>query len=247
MELSLKLDPRDLNTSFKQLAERDIRVAGSWAINDATKDVHQHMQDRMDTIFDKPTRFAKNSMTIKGATPRTLEAVIQERPSVGRRHFLKVQQTGGDRPATGIEKLLKATVDYDGNFAAVIPANGAKLDAFGNWSRGERNQVMSQLKAGREVGFNSNETDDSKKRSRARNRARYFIPAKGNSLTPGVYKRTTKGKVSKILHFTTAMPTYTPRLHFFEEAEGQFMRRLPAHLQRTFEKMAVRRGILPPL
>ena len=42
MELSHKLDPRDLNTSFKQLAYRDIRVAGSWANNNAPKDVHRH-------------------------------------------------------------------------------------------------------------------------------------------------------------------------------------------------------------
>lgn len=247
MSLTLKLDQRDLKNRMARLEQRDIKVAAAWAVNDTARDVLKHVQDRMDVVFDRPTRFAKNAMTIRGARPNKLEATIEERPSVGRRHFLKVQQTGGERPRTGIESLLKAQVDYDGNLAAVIPANGAKLDAFGNWSRGERNQVMSQLKAGREVGFNSNETEGSRKRSRAKSRARYFIPQKPTRLTPGVYKRDGRGKVTKILHFTTAMPTYRPRLDFFGQIERQFEMRLPAHLERTIDKMALRRGVIPPL
>lgn len=247
MSFSMRIDPRELSRSFEALEKRDIRIAASWAINDTATEVLEHLQDRMDLIFDRPTRYTKNALTVRGSSPRTLEAIVQERPSVGAKHFLKVQQTGGERPKTGIEKLLKATVDYAGDLAAVIPAGGAKLDAFGNWSRGERNQVMSQLKAGREVGFNSNETDASKKRSRARKRARYFVPKRSSGLTPGVYKRTATGDLSKILHFTTAMPTYEPRLNFFVAAEDEFELRLPAHLRRTFEKMSVMRGIIPPL
>lgn len=246
MLIPLKIDDRQLRTSFSQMADQDIKVAATWAINDTAKDVLEYMQVRMDRVFDRPTRFAKNALTIRGAKPNKLEAIVEERPSVGRRHFLKVQETGGVRPKTGIEKLLAMHVSHGGDFAAVIPADGAKLDAFGNWSRGERNQVMSQLKAGREVGFNSNQTETSKKRGKARGRASYFVPKHMSGQPRGVYKRTAKGVVSKILHFTTAMPTYEPRLLFYASAEDEFQMRLPAHLQRTFDKMAERRGLMPP-
>ena len=106
--LILTIDDRDLQENLRALADRKINIAASWALNDTAKDVLTHVQDRMQAVFDRPTRFTLNAFTIRGARPNRLEAEVKERPSVGRRHYLKTQEFGGARRRTGLEGLLDA-------------------------------------------------------------------------------------------------------------------------------------------
>ncbi|MDS9468201.1 hypothetical protein RGQ15_11550 [Paracoccus sp. MBLB3053] len=236
--LRISIDDRQLQDSLKQLGERDIAIAATWALNDTARDVLEHVQHRMDQVFDRPTRFTKNAFTVKGAKPRDLEAQVMEKPSVGKRHYLKVQEHGGRRGRTGLEALLDARLAYDGIITAVVPAGGAKLDASGNWSAGERNQALSAVQAQREKS--SNTTASSRKRNKRR--AGFFVPREGSRLSAGVWKRNADGSIAKILHFTRAMPVYDERLGFFDGAEEVFRDRLPDHLRRTIAKMVARRS-----
>lgn len=235
--LKLEVDDRELQASFKQLADRDIRIAATWALNDTAKDVLTHVQDRMDRVFDRPTRFTKNAFTVIGARPRDLEAQVIERPSVGKRHYLKAQEFGGQRGRTGLESLLDARLSYAGIITAVVPAGRAKLDAYGNWSTGERNRALSAVQSQRDRTTNT--TAKSSKRNRKR--AGFFVPREGSKLSPGIWKRASDGTISKVLHFTSAMPVYTERLGFFDGAEEVYADRLPHHLRRTIAKMVARR------
>ncbi|RJL13700.1 hypothetical protein C9E82_13305 [Paracoccus siganidrum] len=236
--LKITVEDQALQDSLRHLAERDIRVAATWALNDTASDVLQHVQDRMDEVFDRPTRFAKNAFTVRGARPTKLEAEVIERPSVGRRHFLKVQEFGGQRGQTGLEGLLSARLAYDGHIQAAVPAAGAKLDAYGNWSSGERNQALSAVQAQRDRTANT--TDRSRRRNRKR--AGFFVPREGSKLSPGIWKRNPDGSIQKILHFTTVAPVYEERLGFFDGAAEVYADRLPFHLKRTLAKMVSRRA-----
>lgn len=236
--LTISIDDRQLRAHLDKLSGRRIRVAASWALNDTARDVLTHVQDRMDQVFDRPTRFTKNAFTVKGARPDSLVAEVKERPSVGRRHYLKVQESGGVRGRTGIEGLLDARLSYDGIIAAVVPAGGAKLNAYGNWDTGERNRVLSAVQAQRDTTANTTKAS----RKRNRKRAGFFVPRAGSKLSAGIWKRDADGTISKVLHFTRAMPTYDPRLGFFDGAAEVYGRKLPQHLRRTIEKMASRSG-----
>ncbi|WP_313350726.1 hypothetical protein [Paracoccus sp. (in: a-proteobacteria)] len=236
--LKITVDDRGLQESLRLLSERDLNIAATWALNDTAADVLKHVQDRMDDVFDRPTRFTKNAFTIKGARPSKLEAEVMERPSVGRRHFLKVQESGGARGRTGLEGLLDARLTYDGTITAVTPASGAKLNAYGNWDTGERNRVLSAVQAQRETTA----TITKAARKRKRKRAGFFVPRAESSLSAGIWKRAADGSISKVLHFTRAMPTYDPRLGFFDGAADVYRAKLPGHLHRTIAKMAARSG-----
>jgi len=236
--LKISIDDRAVQASLSRIAERDIRVAANWALNDTASDVLKHVQDRMDQVFDRPTRFTKNAFTVKGARPRDLEAIVTERPSVGSRHYLKVQEFGGQRGRTGLEGLLGSRLSYAGIISAAVPSSGAKLDAFGNWSTGERNQALSAVKSQRDSAANT--TAASRKRNRKR--AGFFVPREGSKLSPGIWKRDPDGSISKVLHFVQSMPRYESRLGFFDGAEDVYRERLPAHLRRTIEKMVARRS-----
>lgn len=234
--LKLTIDDAQLQRNLRQLGEKDARQAAVWALNDTADDVLKHVQGRMDEVFDRPTRFTKNAFMVWRAKPNNLEAQVLERPSVGRRHYLKVQEAGGRRGQTGLERLLGSRVAYDGVLQSAVPGKGAKLDAYGNWSNGERNQALSAVQAQRDVATNT--TADARKRRRKR--AGFFVPKPGSKLSPGIWKRAADGSISKVLHFSAVAPVYSQRLGFQDGAEEVYRAKLPEHLARTFERMVRR-------
>lgn len=236
--LKLSVDDQEVQRALKNLSERDVKVAITWALNDTAEEVLKHVQDRIGQVFDRPTRFTKNAFTVRGARPSRLEAEVTERPSVGRRHYLKVQEFGGARGRTGLEALLSSRLAYDGSIQAAVPASGAKLDAYGNWSTGERNQALSAVQSQRDQTANT--TDASKRRNRKR--AGFFVPRQGSNLSPGIWKRNPDGSIQKVLHFTSVAPVYRERLGFFDGAAEVYADRLPGHLRRTLAKMVERRA-----
>jgi hypothetical protein len=242
-DFGLDLNISDFINVNDEIARKQLPIAEVWALNDTAKEVLEHVQNRMEVVFDQPTRFAKNAFMVWRATKAEPTAKVQERPSVGKKHFLKVQEHGGRRPKTGLERMLTSSLAYDGLLTAVVPAAGAKLNKFGNWSPGQRNQAISAIKGWREVGYTANATKESKARNRSR--AAYFVPQSGARLTPGIYKRTGKGKrekVTKIAHFLDTLPSYSERLGFYDGAEEVYHQRIGPNFRKAFEKaMATRR------
>lgn len=231
-EVTISLDSVAFLRQLTNLEVTQLPKAGSLALNDTAYDVLKDLQGRMDVVFDRPTRWTKNAFTVQRATPETLEAQVKERPLVVGRHYLKVQETGGQRPQTGMEQRLSTSLAYNGILAAVVPATGARLDGFGNWSSGERNQVLSQLKAQKDSL--SNETEASRKRKRNKpSPGRYFVPK--SEKVAGVYRRDENGKVTKVLNITDSLPSYTPRLGFYDNAAEIWAARLPYHLRRHLD------------
>ncbi len=234
--LTLNLEDAAFGAATQELGETGINQAAAYALTDTAQDVLDHVQGRMDVVFDRPTRFTKNAFMVWRATPKTLEAKVMERPSVGARHYLKVQEEGGTRGRTGLERLLDSKIAYDGDLRSVVPAAGAKLNAYGNWQTGERNRALSAVQAQRDSTANTTEAS----RKRNRKRAGFFVPRKGSQLSPGIWKRSAAGKITKVLHFTSLAPHYDRRLGFFDGAEEVRAARLPVHLARTLAKAAER-------
>lgn len=235
--IEMTLDERPFARQLTNLETHLLPEASAQALNFTAMDVLEHVQNNMKTRFDRPTRFTLNALMVWRARPSRLVAEVKERPSVGRRHYLKVQEQGGVRPMKGIERALSARLAYDGILAAVAPASGARLDGSGNWSSGERNQVLSQL--GAQSDSAANQTDASAKRARGR-RATYFVPRNGG-LYPAVFKRSgPKAKPVPVLNLLETAPRYTPRLGFYDGAEEIWRTRLPEKLNRALAKAVAR-------
>ncbi len=161
-------------------------------------------------VFDRPTPFTLNAFMVVPARKDTLVAEVRykDAPGYARKHFLEVQESGGLRGMTGTEKLLKAADIGAGDFAAILPARTASKDAYGNWSGGERQRVLSALQAQRDYAQNT--TD----RSRARNsrRADYYVGRRGG--TVGVFKRQGEDD-TLILVLLKSPPVYQARFDFY--------------------------------
>lgn len=232
----LELDDADLQANLRQLSGHQLKWAAKDALDDTAGDVLAGIHARMDAVFDRPTPFTKRAFVIQKAHTDRLEAVIHERPRHAARDYLKVQEGGGARPTTGLETVLRSRLAYDGTITAVTPAPFAKLNAYGNWDAGERNKVMSELRAQRDAWMNTTVAS----RKRKRRKAGFFVPQADSRLPKGVWMREADGTIYQILRFTRVVPQYQPRLGFYHGADAAFRLRLPVHLRREIETRAAR-------
>ncbi len=199
--------------ALNDLAKNHVPEASFRALNDTAYDALDGVKAEMRSVFDRPTPFALNAFMVWRANMQTQRAEVKERPSVGPRHFLKVQQSGGVRPNTALEKLIRSKVGNTSHIAAITPGPAAKLDAFGNWASGERNQALSGIKAQRDA--TSNTTKASRALSKNKGRASYFVPGPEAKLSPGIYRRQgSRGTPEKVANFTSNMPSYSKRIDY---------------------------------
>lgn len=234
--LKIALDDRHLQASLAMLSGRTIKWAVKDALDQTAADVLDHIRERMDTVFDRPTPYTRGAFGMQRAHTERLEASVFERPRQAGRDYLKVQEAGGLRPRTGLEQLLDSRLAYDGTITAVAPAPFAKLDAYGNWSRGERTQALSAVQAQRDRTANT--TAASRKRNRKR--AGFFVPTPESRLPAGIWKRDADGMIYQVLRFTRTVPQYERRLGFYDGAAEMFELRLPSHLRNQIEARAAR-------
>ena len=219
------------------LTARQLPFATSRALNDTAEDIRKAEVREMRAVFDRPTPYTLGAFQIRPATKDNLSAVVERKSKQGRQHYLEVEEQGGPRPQTALEQLLDRRVAYAGILQAITPARGARLDQYGNWSSGQRNQVLSGLGAQRDQ--RSNTTAASRKRNPSR--SKYFVP-KGDGLPPGVYERNSRGVMFKILNFTAKVPLYTARFDFDPVARREAGQRFPVHFTRRMaEAMATAR------
>lgn len=236
---NLSLDDADLQGNLRQLSDRQIKWAAKDALDKTAGDVLAGIHARMDAVFDCPTPFTKRAFVVQKAHTERLEAVIHERPRNAARDYLKVQEGGGLRPTTGLETVLRSRLAYDGTITAVTPAPFAKLNAYGNWDSGERNKVMSGLKAQRDAWTNTTPAS----RRRKRRKAGFFVPKAESRLPKGVWMREADGTIYQILRFTRVVPQYQPRLGFYDGADDAFRLRLPGHLRREIAARVARLAV----
>lgn len=236
MDIRMSIDTGPFALIMQQMADRDVRIAATWALNDMAEDIRLDVTQRMQVVFDRPTRWTLNAFEVGKANPTTLQAEVRQRAGSASRHYLRVQEEGGPRPQTGFEALLSRSLAYEGVVQSIIPADNARLDAYGNWSQGEKNRVLSDLQAQRDGTANSTVAS----RKRGRGRARYFMPKSG--LTGNaIYKREAGGQIGVVAVISAKVPVYQQRLGFFDNAGQLFAARMSDHLSRTMTKMIEKR------
>ncbi|MBN8291039.1 hypothetical protein JI664_03585 [Rhodobacter sp. NTK016B] len=231
--LNMGVDASDFLRRADDMLNRHLPQIEVWAVNWTAQDGLDALKDHMRVTFDRPTRWTLNAFHVWRATKTAPVATVQEKGHVARRHYLKVQSAGGPRPQTALDKLLSERVVSAEILHSVVPAEGARLNAYGNWSPGERNQALSGIGAQRDRAANA--TDASRARGLRRGRASYFVPRNGG-LSPGIWKRTASGDLSKVAHFTKAAPRYDAAFHFEGVVARTYRDRIGINLRRAFER-----------
>lgn len=190
------------------------------------------IQAEMGKVFDRPTRYALNSVAWAEDLPGPEAAVVwrgstdawsragqfkgaHERANQG---YLKAQIYGGPRRQKASEIRLQR-IRTGGQDIYVVPTGYAELDSYGNVSRGQIVKILSALEAlgGDGQGFDGNRKPG--RRGRGRRRAEdYFAiwPGSNQALPPAIYRKFGTGAgayVRPILIFAKKAPVYRQRLN----------------------------------
>lgn len=245
----MKIDVRDNFPAVKRALaahKEQMPFALALALTRTAQDVRTAEKAEITSVFDRPTRYTQNSLFLQPATKQKLEARVWVKDTERPNHYLLPQINGGNRPLKRFEQLLVQRGLMRAS-ERTVPGEAAKLDGYGNMSRGQIVKILSQLQAFNLAGSSANAS--SSKRSQAK-RARevYFVstgigthPYGGHSWSKGRMAQTLPrgvwvrkphdvmgSKVSPVLLFVSRA-SYRVRWHFNQVAEATIQRVFPGH------------------
>lgn len=248
MKVSLQVTGMDQAlASIERFSARRLNAAIATALTRTALDVRQAVLIKMPSVFDRPTPYTMNSLFVKPARADQLMAET----------YFKDETTGGGIPATkyllpnvlgGVRstKRFEAALRAAGHLPAgwfVVPGAGAGLDAYGNVSRGQIVQVLSQLRITMTAGHTRNMPFDERKQISAQRRAggRFFVIKPGmRGAKPGVYQREFNGRnITPVFMFVTHA-AYRARFDFEGIASQAASDRLAPNLERSIAESAAR-------
>lgn len=196
MSIILKVDHNlpELQSRLKGLADRQLPFATARALTKTAQAGQVEVAAEIERRFDRPTRTTLKSLRVRPATKTDLTAMVfvKDRPLGGKNpnsmaQILGHQFAGGGR----IEKALEVVLRSRGFLAAgefIIPGAAAKLDRYGNMSRGQIQQVLSQLGVER-AGSNSARTTSARSRRSVAAAGEIFWSMGPGSYGPGAFTR----------------------------------------------------------
>lgn len=232
---------------FTALERENLPFAVMQAVNRTAEGVREEWQRQAQRVFDRPTPLTINAVLYAKASKDRLYADVFVRDEAHKgtppARYLLPQVEGGSRGAKGLERLLQRRgLLAQGMFA--VPGRGAPLDRYGNVKSGTVRQILSQLQAGGEQGYTSNEAAEDREKRLLREQKRghvkrfFAVTKKRGRLRPGIYQRTTTGfgsAVRSIFIFVRA-PHYRPRYDIFAFAQRTWDKLMPFHFQRELAK-----------
>jgi hypothetical protein len=249
ISFTMKADTDKLQRKLNNLVNAQMPYATSLAINETLKTLEKYNKALMGKAFDRPTKFTMNAFYVQFSNKRTLMGALRRKQMVVGRHYLEVQDAGGQRPMKGFEKNFVMKLAYRGLIHGVMPTENSPLDSHGNMTMAFINRVSSQLGVQRDSA--QNKPYQSKTKTGRRSTAtRYFVPDPDHPLAqrggPGVYStkqdalgsKRTGSRVTKLLNFAQAKPVYKKRTDFDNN-----MRKAAANLMPKKMKQGIRRAL----
>lgn len=197
--IKIEHDFSGLLRKFGDIEKRQIPFALSQGINKTANRVKEAEIKEMKDVFDRPTPYTLSSIFVKPSNKRSLTAVVGLKDTAAKAipviKFLTPQIIGGVRRLKRYEVALRSAGVLPSNYFTV-PGKAAKMDAFGNMSRGQIVQILSYFEAFPESGFRSNATEKTRERLRKNTKKKihgisYFSVQPGDQsyLEPGIWMR----------------------------------------------------------
>ncbi|WP_430318171.1 hypothetical protein [Pseudomonas nitroreducens] len=211
------------------------------ALNHTANQANQALVSEIDDVFDRPTSFTRNAVRVFHASANRLEASLwvkdeKDNASKGQapEDWVAPQVFGGPRVDKASERSLRAKGILPAGLF-IVPGAGARLDQYGNMSRGQMIQILSGLGALERVsGFKGNATESARSLAKGHQKA-YFVMKRGR-VPIGIAERR-EGAVTMVLAFVR-QPQYRVRLQFHEVVRriAEDDSRLEANIEQALAK-----------
>lgn len=239
---------QDLRAALSEFSERRMNAAIATALTRTAVQIKDVLKAEMSSVFDRPTPYTLNALFVRPASAASLYAetyVKDDRAGSGTpaTKYLLPQIEGGRRHTKRFEVAMRAAGHLPGGWF-ITPGLGTKLDAYGNISRGQIIQVLSQLRITMTAGHQRNMAFDAGKQIRAQRKAggRYFVvkPGAKSGAAPGVYLRDFIGRnITPIFKFVRSV-TYQPRFNFNAIATEVAQAKLGRNVEQAIAEQAAR-------
>lgn len=219
-------------------------------------------EELIKVIEGGPTEYTKRGIFMRGANANKLEAKVWYQDewrgsNTPQARYLYPQVEGGGRALKRFEKALQAKGAMPtGMFC--VPASGAKIDSHGNVSRGQIQQIISQLGTELLAGYNRTlrQKPGESAKSFKQRKERAWSKAGGQyvsilqprgRLKPGVYKAVghnpgarsggfvRSGQFLPVFFFVRSV-RYTPRYKFYDVVNRAAQHNLPIQFERTMKE-----------
>ncbi|ALP62387.1 hypothetical protein AN416_07095 [Paraburkholderia caribensis] len=219
------MDRSQLDAAVEVSINRQMPFVISKALNDTAKNARDALRTAMPQYFDRPTPYTMNSLRITYATKSSPIATVgykdESYKGTPATKYLLPEVEGGNRNVKRMEQSLRriGVLPID---MYLVPGSAAKLDQYGNVSRGQIVQTLAYLQAFGEQGYRANTT--AKRRDRlargikgARGYSYFVLVRREGKLLPGIYLRQHYGSDPRIAHlaYGAAKPVFifvnTPR------------------------------------
>lgn len=217
MRVTVKFDTTQVKRYLTDLERNQVPFATAVALTRTAKRVQTGLVDEMKREFDRPTPWTLKSTFLRSATKRNLEAIvgIKDQAYAGNRlssaQILSHQFAGGARQVKALEMWLRRA-GYLGTQEFVAPGAGAKLDRYGNMSRGQVQQILSQLKAGGDPASHASGSARSKRNVKRAGKIFWSLGGDRTAHLPrGVWQRHGLHLVKPLL-IAVKSPSYTRRI-----------------------------------
>lgn len=227
--IRLRVDVEELTKDLPSVLgdiKKQLPYAIAVALTRVASTAKKRIVGAMPTVFDRPTRYALNSLYMKAATKQTLEATIWVKDAwdkgVPPVNFISPNVFGGGRSMKKHERALRIKGLLPSGYS-IVPGKSAKLDQYGNQRASQIVQVLSSLKAFGQQGYYANRTKASSKRNK---KPRDFFVGTIKQRF-GVFERVSNKKVRSVMAFVQKEPKYRrDRLPFTRIAEHTLSERI---------------------
>lgn len=233
--------------AIEGLSARRLNAAAATALTRTAVKVRDEVRATLPQMFDRPTPYTLNSMYVRPATAQRVQAEVgfKDEASLAvatpATRFLRANVEGGPRRLKRLEVALNAIGALPAGWQ-VVPGQGARLDAYGNVSRGQVIQVLSQMRITMVSGYTRNMSFNPRKQIAAQRKAggRFFAVQPGGKMAPGIYQREFSGSnVTPVFVFVKAT-AYRRRFDFDRLATAIAQREAPAEFTRALGEQAQR-------
>lgn len=245
--MRLKVEITGLNETVRSIvdtfSENRMRNAMSTALTRTADDVQRAWEAGLASKLDRPTPATLRSVVRTRATGASLQAEVfikDQSSGTAPAEWLAPEERGGQRRLKLFEMALAKTGALPpGTY--VVPGPGAKLDGYGNVSRGQIVQVIAQLGAQYSPGYQRVISKTASKRAQKAlltGRAYVAIPQARGNLPAGIYERKARGLVA--VFYIVSRAIYRPRTGLVETAQQVAATSLPLHMRRAIEESVAR-------
>lgn len=239
--IEIKADFNVLKASLTEIGRKALPVTIAKTLTFLAKNVEKKTYDAMRANFDRPTPIVMRSLRTKTATVRDQHARVylkgyeltKQAKSIA--DVLSHEFEGGARIPKQLEKRFRQAglLGQDEWFA---PGLMARMDKYGNMSRGQIQQVISQL--GLMVAGSDSAATKSGKSQRSQRRAGYFFWSDGDKidLKRGVWQAKSGGRDLNPILIAVRKPNYRALIDMDKIEREEREQNAVAIFERVFKK-----------